>query len=253
MTTAVVARRLTVGYGARVVLSGVDAFLKPGGSTALVGSNGSGKSTLLKTLAGLLPVLDGGLEVLGQPVGLSSQRVGYLSQFHQSGFVLPIRAIDVVRMARYDQRGRWNRRTAVDDRIVDESLEMMQIFQLADRPLRDLSGGQQQRVYLAQVLARRAELLLLDEPTAGLDAPGRAAYMDALQFERDRGAAIVTATHDVAEASTCDRVLLLAGRVIADGPPNIVMTPENLLETFGIGLTKVGDQLLITEHHHDHH
>jgi ABC-type Mn2+/Zn2+ transport system ATPase subunit len=250
--TAVVARRLSVGYGTKVILSGVDAFLKPGGSTALVGSNGSGKSTLLKTLAGLLPVIDGGLEVLGRPVGELTGRVAYLSQFHHSGFVLPLRAIDVVRMARYDQRARWQRRTKIDDEIVKESMMLMSVDDLAMKPLRDLSGGQQQRVYLAQVLARRADLLLLDEPTAGLDAPGRAAYIDALSFERNRGAAVVTATHDVGEASTCDRVLLLAGRVIADGPPNVVMTPENLLETFGIGLTKVGDQLVVTEHHHDH-
>ena len=250
--TAVVARRLSVGYGTKVILSGVDAFLKPSGSTALVGSNGSGKSTLLKTLAGLLPVIDGGLEVLGRPVGELTGRVAYLSQFHQSGFVLPLRAIDVVRMARYDQRARWQRRTKIDDEIVRESMMLMSVDDLAMKPLRDLSGGQQQRVYLAQVLARRADLLLLDEPTAGLDAPGRAAYIDALSFERNRGAAVVTATHDVGEASTCDRVLLLAGRVIADGPPNVVMTPENLLETFGIGLTKVGDQLVVTEHHHDH-
>ena len=250
--TAVVARRLSVGYGSRAVLSGVEAFLKPGGSTALVGSNGSGKSTLLKTLAGLLPVVEGGLEILGRPVGESSQRVAYLSQFHQSGFVLPLRAIDVVRMARFDQRSRFARRSRADDVIVSESMELLKVLELADRPLRDLSGGQQQRVYLAQVLARRSDLLLLDEPTAGLDAPGRAAYIDALNFERSRGAAIVTATHDVGEASMCDRVLLLAGRVIADGPPNVVMTPENLLETFGIGLTKVGDQLVVTEHHHDH-
>jgi ABC-type Mn2+/Zn2+ transport system ATPase subunit len=155
-------------------------------------------------------------------------------------------------MARYDQRARWQRRTKVDDEIVKESMLLMSVDDLAMKPLRDLSGGQQQRVYLAQVLARRADLLLLDEPTAGLDAPGRAAYIDALSFERNRGAAVVTATHDVGEASTCDRVLLLAGRVIADGPPNVVMTPENLLETFGIGLTKVGDQLVVTEHHHDH-
>ncbi len=251
-TTAVVARRLSVGYGSRVVLSGVEAFLKPGGSTALVGSNGSGKSTLLKTFAGLLPVIDGGLEILGKPVGESSHRVAYLSQFHQSGFVLPLRAIDVVRMGRFDQRSRWSRRNREDDVIVRESMEILKVADLADLPLRDLSGGQQQRVYLAQVLARRADLLLLDEPTAGLDAPGRASYIDALSFEKNRGAAVVTATHDVGEASMCDRVLLLAGRVIADGPPNVVMTPENLLETFGIGLTKVGDQLVVTEHHHDH-
>ena len=84
-----------------------------------------------------------------------------------------------------------------------ESMEMMKISNLGDIPLRDLSGGQQQRVYLAQVLARRAGLLLLDEPTAGLDAPGRAAYMEAMVFERERGTAIVTATHDVVHQQQC--------------------------------------------------
>lgn len=250
--TVAVARRLAVGYGGHAVLTGIDVFLKIGGSTALVGSNGSGKSTLLKTLAGLLPPIDGALEVLGRPVGENTREVAYLSQFHQSGFVLPLRAIDVVRMARYDQRGRWKRRSKIDDSIVAESMEILRVAELANQPLRDLSGGQQQRVFLAQVLARRARLLLLDEPTAGLDAPGRAAYIEALNFERSRGAAVVTATHDVGEASTCDRALLLAGRIVADGPPAVVMTPENLLETFGIGLTKVGDQLVVTEHRHDH-
>ena len=137
---------------------------------------------MLKTLAGLLPVIDGGLEVLGRPVCELTGRVAYLSQFHQSGFVLPLRAIDVVRMARYDQRARWQRRTKIDDEIVKESMMLMSVDDLAMKPLRDLSGGQQQRVYLAQVLARRADLLLLDEPTAGLDAPGRAAYINALSF-----------------------------------------------------------------------
>ncbi len=251
-STAVVARRLSVGYEGRTILSGVDTFLKAGGSMAFVGSNGSGKSTLLKTFAGLLTVLDGGLEVLGCPVGERSQRVAYLSQFHHNAFVLPLRAIEVVRMARYDQRRRLARRSTHDDQIVAESMHLMQISDLADVPLRDLSGGQQQRVYLAQILARRADLLLLDEPTAGLDAPGRSAHIEAMQFEKARGAAIVTATHDIGEASSCDRVLLLAGRVIADGPPAVVLTSENLLETFGIGLTKVGDHLVVTEHHHDH-
>ena len=128
----------------------------------------------------------------------------------------------------------------------------MGIVHLADRAMRDLSGGQQQRVYLAQVLARRSRLLLLDEPTSGLDAPGRAAYLAAMAAERERGAVVVSATHDVGEASECERVVLLAGRVVADGPPNVVLTPENLLTTFGVGLTHVDGRLVITEHVHDH-
>lgn len=254
MSPSIVARRLSVGYATRVVLEDVDTYLEPGGSVALVGSNGSGKSTLLKTFAGLLPVLAGGLEVLGRAPGCETKDVAYLSQYHRDGLALPIRAIDVVRMARFDQRGRLTRRRASDDDAVASGLRRMGIEHLADRAMRDLSGGQQQRVYLAQVLARSARVLLLDEPTTGLDAPGRALYLEAIAAERERGAVVVSATHDVGEASTCERVMLLAGRVVADGPPSTVLTPENLLMTFGVGLTHVDGQLVVTEHthHHDH-
>ena len=248
----VTARRLSVGYATTVVLSGIDTFIRPGGTVALVGSNGSGKSTLLKTLAGLIPPVDGALDVLGSPVGGRHRDIAYLSQFHEAGFALPLRSVDVVRMGRFDQRSRWKRRTVHDDAVVRESMDRMSVSHLGDIPLRDLSGGQRQRVFLAQILARRSRLVLLDEPTSSLDAPGRALYLEALAAERQRGAAIVTATHDVGEAAMCDRVILLARRVVADGPPSAVLTPENLMETFGIGLTRVGDQLLVTEHgHHD--
>jgi ABC-type Mn2+/Zn2+ transport system ATPase subunit len=253
MTPVLAARRLAVGYDGRSVVSGIDLVVEAGGSVALVGSNGSGKSTLLKTLAGLLANVDGAFEVSGRPVASATRDIAYLSQSHTNGLALPLRAIDIVRMARFDQRGRLTRRTPTDDAIVTESLERMGAMPLADRALRDLSGGQQQRVFLAQVLARRARLLLLDEPTAGLDAPGRAAYLEAMNSEKERGAVVVTATHDVGEASACDRVLLLARRLVADGPPAAVLTPDNLLATFGVGLTRVHDQLVVTEHqHHDH-
>jgi ABC-type Mn2+/Zn2+ transport system ATPase subunit len=252
-SAVVIARRLSVGYGSQEVLSGIDTFVRPGGTVALVGSNGSGKSTLLKTFAGLLAPVKGALEVLGSSVGERHSDIAYLSQFHEAGFALPLRCVDVVRMGRFDQRRRWKFRSAQDEVIVQESMARMEISHLAEVPLRDLSGGQKQRVYLAQVLSRQSRLVLLDEPTAGLDAPGRALYLEALSAERERGAAIVTATHDVGEAAVCDRVILLAKRVVADGPPSTVLTPENLMETFGIGLTRVGDQLLVTEHgHHDH-
>ena len=101
-------------------------------------------------------------------------------------------------------------------------------------PLRSLSGGQQQRVYLAQVLARRADLIVLDEPTSGLDAGGRERYLQAFAGELARGAAIVTATHDISEAIEYDQVLLLARRVVALGPGAEVLTADRLLDTFGI-------------------
>lgn len=248
----VCAHHLSVGYADTVVVEEIDTDLTAGGSVALVGSNGSGKSTFLKTLAGLIPPIRGSAEILGMQPGKATLHVAYLGQHHHNGLTLPMRVVDVVRMSRFDQRSRWRRRSAADDECVTDAMRAMQIEDLARKPMRDLSGGQRQRVRLAQVLARRADLILLDEPTTGLDAPGRSAYLAAVDNEKSRGAAVVIATHDVAEASTCDRIMLLAGRVVADGPPSDVLTPDNLLETFGIGLARVGDRLIVTEHLHDH-
>jgi ABC-type Mn2+/Zn2+ transport system ATPase subunit len=231
---AIVAHGLAVGYRGEVVVDGIDVRVAPGTSLALVGTNGSGKSTLLKTLVGIQPLLRGDLRVLGRAPGDSPRGVGYLSQFHASGFVLPLRAIDVVRMARFPNQGLLGRATAEDRELVEWALERMGVIDLARSPLRSLSGGQRQRVYLAQVLARRADVLLLDEPDAGLDAAGREHYLDAFAGELRRGAAIVTATHDIGEAIEYAQVLLLARRVVALGPGREVLTPDRLMETFGI-------------------
>lgn len=253
MSPVLVARSLSVGYPGRTVLEGIEIDAAPGDGIALVGSNGSGKSTLVRTLVGLLAPRSGTVEVFGAPPGRAPGEVAYLSQFHDSGFVLPLRAIDVVRMARFDHRRRFARATRADEEIVRESMERLQVTPLADAPLRSLSGGQQQRVYLAQVLARRASLIVLDEPTSGLDAAGRELYLEAMAEERARGATLVTSTHDLGEAVACDRVMLLAGRVVADGPPVDVLTPENLLATFGVTLAREGDRLIVTDAHHEHH
>lgn len=249
----VVARRLDVGYDRRTVLRGIDAFATPGRSIALIGPNGSGKSTLLRTFAGLLAPVGGALEVCGLPVSKASQRIAYLNQFHQNAMALPLRVLDVVHMGRLDRRGRFARRRAEDHAAVDEALHRIGIANLAGEALRDLSGGQRQRVFLAQVLARRADVILLDEPSSGLDAVGRSVFLEAMEAETRRGAVVITATHDVGEASRCDRVMLLAGRLVADGPADEVLTSDNLLSTFGIGLSRAGDHLVVTDHgHHDH-
>jgi ABC-type Mn2+/Zn2+ transport system ATPase subunit len=228
------ARNLSVGYGRELVVEGIDLQVQPGGSVALVGTNGSGKSTLIKTLVGLLAVAGGSLEILGRPPGASPKRIAYHSQFHASGYILPIRVIDVVRMARYPTLGLTGHMSDEDHRLVAEGMERMGVSHLTRAPMRSLSGGQLQRVYLAQVLARRADLIVLDEPTAGIDAGGRELYLKAFAEELRRGATIVTATHDIAEAVEYDQVLLLARRVVALGSGREVLTPDRLMETFGI-------------------
>ena len=231
---AISARDLDVGYGAEVVVRGIDLDVRPGGSLALVGTNGSGKSTLIKTLVGLLSPAGGSLQVLGRPPGKAPRRIAYHSQFHAAGYILPIRVIDVVRMARYPSLGLFSRAGARDDELVRTGMQRMGVSHLAEAPMRSLSGGQLQRVYLAQVLAREADLIVIDEPTAGIDAGGRELYLDAFAAELQRGAAIVTATHDIAEAVEYDQVLLLARRVVALGAGRDVLTPDQLMETFGI-------------------
>lgn len=240
---AIEARGLAVGYRGEVVVPGIDLRVGRGTSLALVGTNGSGKSTLIRTLVGLTPLVRGELSVLGRPPGTSPMRVAYLSQFHASGMILPIRAIDVVRMARYPRLGLTGRADAADRELVEWALEHMDIVDLRGKPMRNLSGGQRQRVYLAKVLAQRADLIVLDEPTAGLDAGGRERYLRAFADELDRGAALVTATHDIGEAVEYDQVLLLARRVVALGPGADVLTPDRLMETFGI---------LIQDPHEEH-
>jgi len=231
---AIAARDLSVGYGGVPLVPGIDLVVPAHSSLALVGTNGSGKSTLLRTLVGLLPVVAGSLVVLGAPPGGAPRRLAYLGQFHASGFILPLRAVEVVRMARYPEHGLLGRLRPEDHDLVDWAMTTMGVADLARSALRSLSGGQQKRVYLAQALARRADLIVLDEPTSGLDAGGRERYLEAFAGELTRGAAIVTATHDIAEAIQYDQVLLLARRVIALGPGSEVLTADRLLETFGI-------------------
>lgn len=230
----IAARGLSVGYGGVPLVPNIDLVVRPRTSLALVGTNGSGKSTVLRSLVGLLPVVAGSLVVMGARPGATPRRLAYLAQFHASGFILPLRAIEVVRMARYPERGLLGRMRAEDHDLVHWAMEAMGVAGLARSPLRSLSGGQQQRVYLAQALARRADLIVLDEPAAGLDAGGRELYLQAFAAELARGATLVTSTHDIGEAVEYDQVLLLARRVVALGPGRDVLTPDRLLDTFGI-------------------
>ncbi len=232
------ASHLSIGYPVEVVVSDINFEMGPGEALALIGTNGSGKSTLLKTIVGLLPPMRGQLSIFGMPPGNNHARIAYLGQFHRSGFVLPLRAIDVVRMGRFPLHGLLKQMGRMDDEIILSAMRSMGIEKLADTPLRRLSGGQQQRTYLAQVLAHQADLLVLDEPTTGLDAGGRELYLRAINEEVCRGASVIIATHNIHdEAALCRQVMLLARKVVAFGAPQQVITPEALLETFGIAVT----------------
>lgn len=231
--TSIHASSLAVGYGKRPVVDNISLNLQPGELLVLIGTNGSGKSTLLKTLAGLIHPMHGEFTLLGSAAGQLPTRVAYLPQHPVSSHTLPLCVQDVVAMGRYAHLGLFKRSTDADRLIVLESMKRTGIDSHANDPIRDLSGGQQQRTHLAQVLARQAEVLLLDEPTAGLDLNGRQAVADLIATERARGVTVVLATHELADAESADAVMLLAQRVVALGAPSEALRDEYLRECFG--------------------
>jgi ABC-type Mn2+/Zn2+ transport system ATPase subunit len=246
------ARGLSVGYGADVVLSGLELSLGRGETLALVGANGSGKSTLLRTMAGLLRPLSGELSVLGGPPLGEPARVAFLGQVHPAGLALPLRAAEVVRMGRFAARGLLRPFTAEDEEAVREAMAGVGILDLADEPLNSLSGGQRQRVFIAQALARRAELLLLDEPESNLDAASRSTVRRLVSEAVARGASAVIATHDIDAAAACDYTMLLARRVVAYGRSAQALQAEALLETFGVVGRAEGGRVVVVGREHGH-
>lgn len=230
---SIAAARLDVGYGLHTVVRDIEFRASTGDLIALIGTNGSGKSTLLKTLAGMLSAVRGTVHVLGARPGDAPKRVAYLPQHPVSSHTLPLRARDVVAMGRFAHLGLFRPAGPADQSIVAEAMRRTGADAFADKSLRELSGGQQQRTHLAQVLARQAEVLLLDEPTAGLDITGKTAVADVIAAERARGVTVVLATHDLADASSATAVMLLAQRVVAFGPPTEALRDEHLRECFG--------------------
>ncbi|MGQ0832252.1 MAG: zinc ABC transporter ATP-binding protein AztA [Microthrixaceae bacterium] len=246
---AVTANGLVLAYGARTVLQAATFDIPNGAVTALVGPNGAGKSTLLHALAGLLRPPAGRLDVS------ASRRRGGVAYVLQSTAVnehLPLTVRETVTMGRYATRGLLGRLRAGDRATVDAALDALDIADLASRPLHELSGGQRQRAFVAQGLAQGADLLLLDEPVTGLDVVSRQHILDAIARERDAGRAVVVSTHDLGDASEADHLLLLAGRVVASGPPAEVLTDEHLADAYGGHLLRVGDRTLILDDHPHH-
>ena len=230
---AISATRLDVGHGLHSVVRDISMQVHAGDLIVLIGTNGSGKSTLIKTLAGMISPLRGEVTVLGNRPGGTPRRVAYLPQHPVSSHTLPLRARDIVAMGRFAHLGLFRRATSADRTIVDEAMHRTGAAEFAEQPLRDLSGGQQQRTHLAQVLSRQAEVLLLDEPTAGLDLSGKHAIADIIAAERARGVTVVLATHDLQDAESATAVMLLAQRVVAFGPPAEALSDANVRECFG--------------------
>lgn len=235
--------RVCVHYDDTVALAPTTLDMVAGTAVALVGANGSGKTTLLHLIAGLLAPTDGRVVVDG--------RVALVAQHQQHHPWMPLSVDEVLRMGRFRH---WVRPLGRADRqAVDRAAERLEVSHLRRRAYGDLSGGQRQRVLVAKALAAEPDVLLLDEPVTGLDLPSQAVILDVIDEHAAAGGTVVFSTHHLGEARRADRVLLLAGCVLADGPPEAVLIPGLLAEAFGGRMVTVdGTAVVIDDHGHGH-
>jgi len=232
-TPALRVEDLSVSYGRRRALDGVTFSLPRGAMLGVVGPNGGGKSSLMKALLGLVPK-SGRVELLGGGVDRRSRRkVGYVPQREEVNWNFPLDALDVVLMGRVPALKLFRRHSDRDRRLAREALETVGMDHHAETRIRELSGGQQQRVFLARALAQEAEVLLLDEPVSGVDAPAQHEIFDLLHKLQASGKTIVVTTHDLScVAERFDLALLLNRRAVALGKPSEVFTKELLNEAY---------------------
>jgi zinc transport system ATP-binding protein len=214
---------VSFAYREQPVLDCVSLRVEAGEFVALVGANGSGKSTLVRIVLGLLPAAGGTVELLGHPPGRLPERwrVGYVPQRPATAELLPATVGDIVASGRLARRGWWRRPRPADREAVEAALVTVDLSDLAGRPISELSGGQRQRAFIAKALVTEPDLLVLDEPTAGVDAESQRRFRDALVALTARGGAVVLVSHELsAVADDLDRVLVMRqGRIGFDGPP----------------------------------
>lgn len=236
---------LSVSYENTVALEDVSVQFHENSLTGIVGPNGAGKSTLIKATLGLV-ASTGSTRFFGAPYRRGDGRVVYVPQRRSIDWDFPITVRDVVRQGRYRRVGLLRRFTPDDDSAVTQAMRTTHISEVSDRQIGELSGGQQQRVFLARALAQGGELLLLDEPFAGIDAATEAELLDLLRSLRDEGKTIVVVHHDLGTVRrSFDRLVLLNRRIVASGPTGTTFTRANLQAAYGDRLTVVDGTTMI--------
>ncbi len=226
-------QHITVRYNGRVALDDIAFHLHEGERIAVVGPNGAGKSTLFKVISGVLPPTSGEVNIFGsRPRGHVC--IAYIPQRSQVEWNFPVNVADVVMMGRSAKLGPLNWPHKKDWEHVHRALETVELSNLASRQIGQLSGGQQQRMFIARALAQEAELMLMDEPLTGLDAPSQEGLLNLLDTLQNQKVTVMVATHDLDQAARhFDRILLLNHRIVAFGHPTDVLHTDNLLSAYG--------------------
>lgn len=233
---AILVSGLSVSYQDVQALSGVDLELSAARICGLIGVNGSGKSTLFKCLMGLVQPQAGTVSLFGQDhrTARRNNLVAYVPQSEDVDWTFPLSVGDVVMMGRYGLMGPARRASRADRDAVDRALDRVDLRAQRHRQIGELSGGQKKRAFVARSIAQDAQLLLLDEPFAGVDTASEATLITLLQELRDEGRTALISTHDLAGVpDLCDEAVLLHQRVLAHGLPAEVLTHDKLALAFG--------------------
>ena len=251
---------LTFRYNGRDAIKNITFHLHEGERVAVVGPNGAGKSTLIKVVAGVLQPTSGEVNIYGAHPD-KHVCIGYIPQRSQVDWNFPVSVADVVMMGRSAKLGPFNWPHKKDWEFVHHALETVEISDLAGRQISQLSGGQQQRMFIARALAQESELMLMDEPLTGLDAPAQEGLLDLLDRLKQGKVTVMVATHDLDQAAShFDRIMLLNHTMIAFAEPARVLQTGNLIKAYGGRLRSLdGEQVLAVddccddgEHDHTH-
>lgn len=239
---------LTVSYGQKPVVYSVDFVTPPGSLTAIVGPNGAGKSTLLKAALGIKRRLSGEVLVYGQPYTQQSHRIAYVPQRNSVDWDFPATVLDVVLMGLHRELRWWQLTRRRHRDIALQCLTRVGMEAFADRQIGQLSGGQQQRVFLARALAQAADLTILDEPFAGVDAATEKAIVEVLKALKQQGKTLLCVHHDLSTVRDYfDHVLLINVRRIAAGPVEQVFTEAALQQAYGGRLSPLQLERIISD------
>jgi manganese/iron transport system ATP-binding protein/manganese/zinc/iron transport system ATP- binding protein len=233
IANAIEVKNLTVSYGPKPALLDVSFQVEKGLLVGIIGPNGAGKSTLIKAILGFIKRDVGAVHIMGKPAEQAKGLVAYVPQKGSVDWDFPITVEEVVMMGRYGYIPWYRDASGEDRRIVSEALEMVRMEQFRNRQIGQLSGGQQQRIFIARALAQGSEILLLDEPFAGVDAATEKAILELLERARNAGRTLVVVHHDLATAGRYfDRLMLVKQRLFAYGPPQAVLREELLTEVY---------------------